>query len=201
LIALELVASPDALVLPCRGSLPDGAFEHDGQLTKRDVRAITLSALAPRAGERLWDIGAGAGSIGIEWMLSHPACRAVAVEREPLRCARIRRNASALGVPGLEILETAAPAGMPSSPRPDAVFLGGGASEPGVFDRAWDAVRSGGRLVINAVALETQARVIDWHARYGGELSRISIETAVPLGSMQGFKPAMPVVQWKVVKP
>jgi precorrin-6Y C5,15-methyltransferase (decarboxylating) len=201
LIALELVASPDALVLPCRGSLPDSAFEHDGQLTKRDVRAITLSALAPRAGERLWDIGAGAGSIGIEWMLSHPACRAIAVEREPLRCARIRRNASALGVPGLEILETAAPAGMPSSPRPDAVFIGGGASEPGVFERAWDAMRSGGRLVINAVALETQARVIDWHARYGGELSRISIEIAVPLGSMQGFKPAMPVMQWKVVKP
>ena len=201
LVALELRASPEAWVVPCRASLPDTAFEHDGQLTKQDIRAITLSALAPRAGERLWDVGAGAGSIAIEWTLCHPACRAIAIEQDPERCARIRRNVRTLGTPGLEIREATAPAGLAGLATPDAVFIGGGASDEGVFDRCWDALPSGGRLVINAVAIETQARLATWHLRYGGELRRISIESSVPLGSMHGFRPAMAVVQWRVVKP
>lgn len=201
LVALDLVADSTAIVLPLRASLVDGAFEHDGQLTKQDVRAITLSALGPRAGELLWDVGAGAGSIAIEWMLSHPACRAIAVEQHAERCGRIRRNASALGTPGLEIVEATAPAGLSTLPRPDAVFIGGGASDPGVVDACWNALRTGGKLVINAVALETQAQLMERHARLGGELRRISIETAVPLGSMHGFRPAMPIVSWRITKP
>jgi precorrin-6Y C5,15-methyltransferase (decarboxylating) len=201
LVALELVADAGAFVLPLRASLSDGAFEHDGQLTKQDVRAITLSALAPRAGELLWDVGAGAGSIAIEWSLSHPACRAIAIERDAERAARIRRNASALGTPSLEVVEASAPASLSTLSKPDAVFIGGGASDPGVIDACWDALRPGGKLVVNAVALETQAQLMERHARLGGELRRISIETAVALGSMQAFRPAMPIVQWRVTKP
>jgi precorrin-6Y C5,15-methyltransferase (decarboxylating) len=181
--------------------LPDAWFEHDGQLTKQDVRAVTLSALAPHAGALLWDVGAGSGSIGIEWMLCHPACRAIAIEREPERCARIRRNASALGAPGLRVIEAAAPEGLADLPAPDAVFIGGGASQPRVFERCYEALRSAGRLVINGVSLETEAQLIDWHARFGGELRRIAIESAAPLGSMRGFRPAMAVTQWRVDKP
>jgi precorrin-6B C5,15-methyltransferase / cobalt-precorrin-6B C5,C15-methyltransferase len=157
--------------------------------------------LGARAGESLWDIGAGAGSIGIEWMLSHPDCRAVAVEAEPARCERIGRNARALGVPALQIVQARAPDGLETLPQPDAVFIGGGASEPGVFERCWSALPRGGRLVINAVALETEARLLDWHARYGGELKRISIENSVPLGTLRGWRAVMPVTQWRVDKP
>jgi precorrin-6Y C5,15-methyltransferase (decarboxylating) len=198
-VALEIVAEPGALVMPCRGSLPDTAFEHDGQLTKQDIRALTLSALAPRPGERLWDVGAGAGSIGIEWMLSHPACQAIGVEREPQRCARMRRNALALGVPTLEIVEATAPAGLDGLPAPDAIFIGGGAGA--VFERCWRALAPGGRLVMNGVALETEALMLAWYAAHGGELRRLSIESAVQLGSMTGWKPAMPITQWRIVKP
>jgi precorrin-6Y C5,15-methyltransferase (decarboxylating) len=201
LVGLELVADAKAIVLPLRASLPDTVFEHDGQLTKQDVRAITLAALAPHAGELLWDVGAGAGSIGIEWMLSHSACRAIAIESDPERCARIRRNASELGTPRLEIREAAAPAVLGQLPQPDAIFIGGGASEPAVFESCWKALPAGGRLVINAVALETQAQLIQRHQTHGGELRRISIETAVPLGTMRGFRPAMPILQWRITKP
>jgi precorrin-6Y C5,15-methyltransferase (decarboxylating) len=200
LLALEPEAEPGALIIPRRASLRDSAFEHDGQLTKRAVRAVTLSALAPSAGQMLWDVGAGAGSIGIEWMLSHASCSALAMESDPARCAAIRRNASALGVPALQVVEGRAPEGLAALPRPDAVFIGGGASEPGVFDACWHALAPGGRLVINGVALETQARLLDWFQRHGGELSRICIENAAPLGSMQGFRPAMPVMQWSVTR-
>lgn len=201
LIALELEADDGARILPCRASLPDDAFEHDGQLTKQDVRAITLSALAPRAGALLWDVGAGAGSIGIEWMLSHPACRALAIEAEPERCERIRRNARALGVPGLHVIEARAPHGLSELPEPDAIFIGGGASDEGVFACSWQRLRRGGRLVINAVALETEALLYGWHAQFGGELRRISIESCAPLGTLRGMRPAMPVTQWRVDKP
>jgi precorrin-6B C5,15-methyltransferase / cobalt-precorrin-6B C5,C15-methyltransferase len=201
LVALELEADAGAFVQPCRASLPDSAFEHDGQLTKQDVRALTLSALAPRAGELLWDIGAGAGSIAIEWLLSHPACRAVALECEPARCARIRRNAAQLGVPGLTLVEALAPAGLAGLPEPDAVFIGGGAGDPAIFEQCWRALRAGGRLVINAVALQTEAQLLAWYAAHGGELRRISIASALPLGSLSGWRPAMPVTQWRVSKP
>jgi precorrin-6Y C5,15-methyltransferase (decarboxylating) len=201
LVALELAAAAHARIIPCRGSLEDAAFEHDGQLTKQDIRALTLSALAPRAGALLWDIGAGAGSISIEWMLSHVACLAVAIEREPERCARIRRNADKLGVPGLRIVHADAPKGLGDLPTPDAVFIGGGGADPDIFAVAWQALRSGGRLVMNAVALETEALLVSLFREHGGSLRRICIESAEALGTMTGWKPARSVMQWRVVKP
>jgi precorrin-6Y C5,15-methyltransferase (decarboxylating) len=200
LIGLEPVADSTALVLPCRASLPDSAFEHDGQLTKQDLRAISLSALAPRPGQLLWDVGAGAGSISIEWMLSHASCRAIAVEHDAERCARIRRNALALGVPALQVVEARAPAGLGDLPAPDAVFVGGGAREPGLLERCYEALGPGGRLVVNAVAIETQGMLIERYERVGGELCRFAFESASPLGSLHGLKPAMAVMQWRVTK-
>ncbi|MEY4512008.1 MAG: hypothetical protein RLZZ450_4130 [Pseudomonadota bacterium] len=188
------------LVFPTRGSLPDTAFEHDGQLTKQDIRALTLSALAPYPGAHLWDIGAGAGSIAIEWMLSHPACRASAVERDSVRCARILRNARALGVPTLQLTQAEAPAGLDDLPTPDAIFVGGGGGDRAIFERCWSALRPGGRLVINSVSLETEALLLSLYKTHGGELRRLSIESAGKLGTMTGFRPAMPVVQWRIDK-
>lgn len=199
-VALEAVASREALPLPCRASLPDARFEHDGQLTKRDVRAITLSALAPRPGARLWDVGAGSGSIGIEWMLSHPACRALAIERDAERCARILRNAQHLGAPQLEVRHGVAPAALAGLPAPDAVFVGGGANDS-VLEACWDALPGGGRLVVNAVALETQALLLEAYRRRGGELCRISLSAAAPLGTLTCFRPALAVLQWRIDKP
>lgn len=199
-IAVELEAEPDANVIPVRASLPDDAFENDGQLTKQDVRAITLSALAPRAGARLWDIGAGAGSIAIEWMLAHPACHAIAVEQDPERCERIRRNALALGVPGLSVVQARAPLGLAALATPDAIFIGGSASDRELVECCVTALRPFGRLVINAVSLEGQARLLQEHGARGGELRRISIESAAPLGGMSALRPALPVMQWRMVK-
>jgi precorrin-6Y C5,15-methyltransferase (decarboxylating) len=201
LVALQLAAEPGALVIPRCNGLPDVAFENDGQLTKQAVRAVTMSTLSPLPGERLWDVGAGAGSITIEWMLSHPSCQGIAIEKDPARCARIKRNAASLGVPAIDVVESVAPGGLVGLLRPDAIFIGGGAGTPGVFQACWDALGSQGRLVINAVSLETEALVLGWHRDLGGELRRISIDNAEQLGSMKGWRPAMPVVQWKGVKP
>jgi precorrin-6B C5,15-methyltransferase / cobalt-precorrin-6B C5,C15-methyltransferase len=200
-VALELSAEPGALVVPCRASLPDSAFDSDGQLTKRDVRAVSLSALAPRPGERLWDVGAGSGSIGIEWMLAHPACHAIAVERDAIRCGRIAGNARRLGVPQLVVVHAAAPEGLVGLPPPDAVFVGGGASEPGLLDAARCALAPGGRLVVNAVALQTQSLLLQAYEQHGGELCRLSFESAAPLGEMTCFRPALGVLQWRFVQP
>jgi precorrin-6Y C5,15-methyltransferase (decarboxylating) len=200
-IALEVQADPGSFCLPSRASLPDSAYEHDGQLTKQDIRAITLSALAPYAGALLWDVGAGSGSVGIEWMLSHPDCRAIAVEREPARCARIRRNALSLGVPGLSVVEGAAQQALSELATPDAVFIGGGGGDPALFEACFAALRPGGRLVMNSVSLETELLLLTLHARHGGELRRIAVETVAPLGAMLAFRPAMTVVQWRVHKP
>lgn len=199
-VALELSGSQRALGSLCRASLPDAAFEHDGQLTKRDMRAITLSALAPWPGARLWDVGAGSGSIGIEWMLAHPACQAVAIERDAERCARIGRNARNLGVPRLDVRHGEAPAALAALPTPDAVFIGGGAGDPRVIEACWEALPVGGRLVVNAVALETQARLLEAYRRRGGELCRVAMEAAAPLGGMTCFRPAIAVLEWRVDK-
>lgn len=201
IVGLALAAEPGALVLPARASLPDALFENDGQLTKRDVRAITLSALAPRPGERLWDVGAGSGAIGIEWMLAHPACRAIAIEGDAVRAERILKNARQLGVPTIEVVRAVAPAGLAGLAPPDAVFIGGGASDPELIDACWRALGSGGRLVINAVALETQARLLERHTRHGGELCRIAIEVAAPLGAMSALRPSLAVLQYRGIKP
>ena len=180
--------------------LPDGAYQHDGQLTKRDVRASALAHLMPRPGELLWDVGAGAGSIGIEWARAHPRCRAIAVERDRDRAKRIAANAAELGVPGLTVVPGTAQQALADLPRPDAVFVGGGADEQ-VFELCWAALRPGGRLVAHAVTLETEAVITaQWRLR-GGSLTRIALEHLERIGGYHGWKPARPVVQWSVTKP
>ena len=179
--------------------LPDDVFDHDGQLTKRDLRASALARLMPRPGEVLWDVGAGAGSIAIEWLRAHPACRAIAIERDLDRAKRIRENAGALGVPGLEVLHGEAPAVLASLPRPHAAFVGGGGTSETV-EQAWLALRPGGRLVVHAVTQETEMIVIDCWRRHGGELSRLSIEHLEPIGRYHGWRPARAVVQWSAIK-
>lgn len=201
LVGIEVMAGEGARILARAPGLPDDLFENDGQLTKREIRAVTLSALSPRRGELLWDIGAGAGSVAIEWMLADPSLRAIAIEERSERAARIGRNAHALGVPGLRIVEGRAPQGLAGLPPPDAVFIGGGASKDGVLPAAIDALRAGGRLVVNAVTLETEALLIGQHALRGGELIRLAVARAVPVGGLTGWRPAMPVTQWSWVKP
>ncbi|MFE1827018.1 precorrin-6y C5,15-methyltransferase (decarboxylating) subunit CbiE [Streptomyces yangpuensis] len=181
--------------------LPDAAYEHDGQLTKRHVRAATLCALAPAPGELLWDIGGGSGSIGIEWMRTHPSCRAVAVERVPERAARITRNAAALGVPGLRVVVGAAPEALAGLPAPDAVFIGGGLTAPGLLDAVWAALAPGGRLVVNTVTLESEAVLAERHRSHGGDLVKLAVAHAVPVGGFTGWRQAMAVTQWSVTKP
>jgi precorrin-6B C5,15-methyltransferase / cobalt-precorrin-6B C5,C15-methyltransferase len=200
-VAIEVEALPGARVLARTSGLADNLFEHDGQITKREVRAVTLSSLAPCRGELLWDIGAGSGSVAIEWMLADPSLRAIAIEQRADRAARIRRNAAAFGVPGLEVVEGAAPTVLSGLATPDAVFVGGGATDAGVLDSAARALRPGGRLVVNAVTLETEALLLARQATLGGELIRIAITRADAVGQMNGWRPAMPVTQWLWTKP
>jgi len=201
IVAVEVEADIGARLIPLASGLDDALFEHDGQLTKREVRAVTLSSLAPRAGECLWDIGAGAGSVAIEWMLSDPTNRAVAIERDAERASRIARNALALGVPSLRVVLGAAPAELPQDGAPDAIFIGGGVSVPGMIDAAWAALRAGGRLVANAVTHEGEMALGLAQGRLGGDLLRLSVERLAPVGGMQAFRPAMTVTQWVVRKP
>ena len=199
-VALEVAAEPSARIIPLGGGLPDEWFEHDGQITKREVRAITLAALAPAKGALLWDIGAGSGAVSIEWMLRDASCRAVAVERHGARAGRIGRNALELGVPDLRIVEGEAPEALAGLPAPDAVFVGGGATAPGLLDAAWAALQLGGRLVVNAVTLETQAELTRRHAALGGQLTMINLAQAETVGRFHGWRAAMPLVQWRVAK-
>lgn len=200
-IALEVVVDRGARVLPRAAGLPDGWFEHDGQITKREVRALTVAQLAPCRGELLWDVGSGSGSVAIEWMLADPANRAVAIEARHDRAARVARNALAFGVPHLSVVTGEAPQAFSDLPAPDAIFIGGGATAPEMIERAVDALAPGGRLVVNAVTLETQAALVDWRARHGGELTQIAVAHADPIGRFSGWRAAMPVVQWRFVKP
>ncbi|MBP2297638.1 precorrin-6y C5,15-methyltransferase (decarboxylating) subunit CbiE [Azospirillum picis] len=200
-IALDCVAAPGARILPLAPGLPDDWFAHDGQITKREVRAVTLSFLAPRRGELLWDVGAGSGSIGIEWMLRDPANRAVAVEHHEERIARILANASALGVPSLALARGRAPAALAGLERPDAIFIGGGLTGDGVLEACWEALAPGGRLAANAVTLESEAVLIDAHRRLGGELAQVAVSRASSVGGFRGWRPAMPVTLWRVEKP
>jgi precorrin-6B C5,15-methyltransferase / cobalt-precorrin-6B C5,C15-methyltransferase len=211
MVARDWIGSVPALnvaCVRCAGShaaaslapgLPDQVFDHDGQLTKRDLRASAMAHLMPRPGELLWDVGAGAGSIAIEWLRSDPGCRAIAVERDLDRVKRIRSNAEALGVPGLEVLHGQAPEVLASLPKPDAVFLGGGASGE-TLEHSWLALQPGGRMVVHAVTQETEMIVVDSWKRYGGELSRLSVEHLEPIGRYHGWRPARAVVQWSSIK-
>ncbi len=199
LVALEVGAL--GRVLPLAAGLPEGLFDHDGQITKQEIRAVTLAALAPRRGELLWDIGSGSGSVGIEWMLRHPANHAVAIERRADRATSGAANAAALGVPGLRVVTGVAPAALEGLPPPDAVFVGGGARDPAVTDAAWAALKPGGRLVAHAVTVETEAALIALHQRLGGRLTRLAVERLAPIGRMHGFRPAMTVTQFAADKP
>ena len=180
--------------------LPDSAYGHDGQLTKRDLRASALARLAPQPGQLLWDVGAGAGSVGIEWMRAHPGCRAVAVEADQARAARIARNATALGVPNLDVVQGRAPDVLTDLRTPDAIFVGGGATAPGLLGECLRALAPGGRLVVHGVTIETESLLGAAYAEHGGELTRISVETAAPIGSFTGWTPARAVTQWAVTK-
>ncbi|MFE6050394.1 precorrin-6y C5,15-methyltransferase (decarboxylating) subunit CbiE [Kitasatospora sp. NPDC056446] len=197
-IAVDLGDGPRTSLVP---GLPDAAYESDGQLTKRHVRAATLGTLAPSPGELLWDVGGGSGSIAIEWLRAHRDCQAVAVERDPVRAGRITRNAAALGVPRLRVVTGPAPAGLAGLPTPDAVFIGGGLTAPGLLDSCWAALRPGGRLVANTVTLESEALLTEWYRRHGGELVKLAVAHAVPVGGFTGWRQAMPVTQWSAVKP
>jgi precorrin-6Y C5,15-methyltransferase (decarboxylating) len=199
-IAIECRLDPAAAPLPRTPGLPDDAFEHDGQLTKREVRALALAALAPVPGQLLWDVGAGSGSIGIEWMRVHPASRAIAIERRADRRKRITGNAAALGVPGLRVVAGSAPEALTGLDVPDAVFIGGGVTADGVVTACLDALGPGGRLVANAVTLEGQAVLAGWRQRLGGTLTRIGVERAEGLGTLTTWRPALPVVQWSMSK-
>ncbi len=199
-MAIAVEAEREARVIPVGAGLDDALFETDGMLTKREIRAVTLSSLAPRAGDLLWDIGTGSGSVAIEWLLAHPANRAVGVERREDRAARARENAAALGVPRLEVVVGEAPGALASLPAPDAVFIGGGIARDGTLEVAWDALSSGGRLVANSVTLESDMVLGGFVGKAGGTLTRLSVERLDRIGGMQGFRPAIAVTQLRATK-
>jgi len=201
LVAIDCRAEPNTLRLSPLGGLPDDAFRHDGQLTKRDVRAITLARLAPVPGELLWDVGAGCGSIGIEWMRAHPTCRAVAIESNEERQQLIEFNRDALGVPGLQLVRGRAPDALEGLEPPDAIFIGGGVTRAGVLDSCWQQLRSGGRLVANAVTLQSEAMLVNWREQHGGDLTRIHLAHAKPLGEFDTWRQALPITLLEAVKP
>jgi precorrin-6Y C5,15-methyltransferase (decarboxylating) len=199
-LGIEIIASRGAKIIPLASGLEDTLFEHDKQITKREIRAITLSSLAPLEGQLLWDIGAGSGSISIEWMLRHPSNRAIAIEPRADRAERIARNALTLGVPDLKLIQGSAPEALQGLPTPDAIFIGGGGTDPEVIDAAWRALPEGGRLVANAVTIETQADLMRRHVAIGGTLGKIEISRADPVGPFHGWRASMPVIQWVIVK-
>ena len=203
LCVAALACEPDAAdrVLPRVPGLPDGAYETDGQLTRREVRVLALAALAPGPGQLLWDIGAGSGSIGIEWMRADQRCHAVAVEARPDRADRLERNATRLGVPGLEVSRGAAPEALAVLARPDAVFVGGGLTADGVLEACWEVLPRGGRLAAHAVTVESEAVLQQWQRTVGGQMVKLAVSHQAPLGGFTTWRPALPVTLWQVIKP
>ena len=199
-LAIECVAGPNAQVLPRVPGLPDEAFVHDGQLTKREMRAVTLAALGPTPGAVLWDVGAGCGSVAIEWMRAARGCEAVAFERDQERIKMIAQNAVALGAPGLDIVQGDVETSLDGNEPPHAIFQGGAVANEEVFAACWKALPTGGRLVANAVTLEGEAALIARHEKFGGELVRIDISHASTVGSRRAMRPRMAVTQWRVTK-
>ncbi|MBF6331389.1 precorrin-6y C5,15-methyltransferase (decarboxylating) subunit CbiE [Nocardia transvalensis] len=201
IVAIDCAADPTAPRLTRMPGLPDAVYSGDGQLTKTEVRALSLAALAPAPGELLWDVGGGSGTIAIEWCRTHPSCRAVTFERSEPRRGQIAANATALGVPGIDV-RGEVPADLDVDlPSPDAIFLGGGLTEPGVFETCWARLRPGGRLVANAVTAESEALLVAWAATSGGSLRKFQIYRGEPLGGFTTWRPHLPITQWAVVKP
>jgi precorrin-6B C5,15-methyltransferase / cobalt-precorrin-6B C5,C15-methyltransferase len=201
LIALTCIADATHRGFSHLAGLPDMAYIHDGQLTKREIRTIALAALAPLPGELLWDVGSGCGSIAIEWMRSHPRCPAIAIEQHPTRLENIAQNAKNLGVPSLRIQPGTAPTALAHLPSPDAIFIGGGLTAEGVLETCWNALPSGGRLVANGVTIESERLILNQQAILGGELIRIGIERTYAIGRFLGWKALSPIIQWQVTKP
>jgi precorrin-6B C5,15-methyltransferase / cobalt-precorrin-6B C5,C15-methyltransferase len=199
-VAVECCLAPGVLPLALTPGLPDAAYETDGQLTKQPVRAIALAALAPLPGELLWDVGAGSGSVAIEWLRTEPSARAIAIEANAERVGRIAANASALGVPQLDVRHGRAPEELQGLPVPDAVFIGGGVSVQGTIERCWQALRPGGRLVADAVTLEGEQALLAARSAHGGELLRIELSDVESLGGLHGWRPRRPIVQWSIRK-
>lgn len=197
-IAVEYIPVDEGVILPLVTGLPEDAFEHDGQITKREIRTITLASLAPRPGQRLWDVGAGSGSVAVEWTRSGTGCSASAFEIEPSRRASISANATKFGV-DIEVLGSA-PDDFGQATAPDAIFVGGGVTQPGLLEACWAQLPSGGRMVVNAVTAESEALLLQWYSRHGGELHRYRIEDAAPLGGFTSWRSRLPVVQWSTEK-
>ncbi len=200
-LAIACPPDPDALCFSRLAGLPDTAYRHDGQLTKREVRAMTLAALTPLPGQLLWDVGAGCGSISIEWMRSHRQCRAIAIEQHPERLRLIADNAAALGTPALKIFSGKAPDALSDLPTPDAVFIGGGLTTDDMLPTCWKSLKPGGRLVVNAVTVESEQVVFEGQQTFGGELTRVAVQRAETVGRFLGWKAMAPITQWVVQKP
>lgn len=199
-LAIECRVNPIVPLLPRSPGLPDEAFRNDGQMTKQEVRAVTLAALGPVAGQRLWDVGAGCGSVAIEWLRAAPNTQAHAIERDKARCGYVAENMAALGTPGLQIVTGTAPEALADLPAPDAVFIGGGATADGVFEACWQALPVGGRLVANVVTVEGEQVLSAWRQKVGGSLTRLAISRAETVGRFAGWRPLMPVTQFRAVK-
>jgi precorrin-6Y C5,15-methyltransferase (decarboxylating) len=200
-LAIWCRPNPGAALLPRIPGLPDDAFSHDGQITKREVRAATLAALAPYPDALLWDVGAGCGSIAIEWMRTARGARAIAFERDEQRLRMIGENADRLGTPRLRVIAGEAPQSLAGQEAPDAVFIGGGMGIPGVFETSWTALKSLGRMVANAVTLEGEMHLVDLQEKHGGDLVRLDVSYLGRIGALRALKPRMAVLQWRAVKP
>ena len=200
-LAIHCVAGSGAKIFSRVAGLPDDAFMHDGQLTKREVRAATLAALAPAPDQILWDVGAGCGSVAIEWMRSTRGCEAFAIEPNEHRRTMIAANADQLGTPRLKVVSAAAPVGLSGLPAPHAVFIGGGVGDPGVFEAAWNALQRGGRMVANVISVEGEMHLYDLQEKHGGDLVRIDVSALGKIGAYRAIKPRMGVLQWRVTKP
>ncbi|TCP22813.1 precorrin-6Y C5,15-methyltransferase (decarboxylating) [Rhodovulum adriaticum] len=198
-VCVGLDCAGNGATIPAASGWPDEVFAHDGQITKRPVRALTLSALAPHPGEQLWDIGGGSGSIAIEWLACHPSLSATSIEADPDRAARIRANADALGADRLRVVQGCAPDALADLAPPDTVFIGGGLSQALLTD-LWARLTPGVRIVANAVTLESEALLTTWQADHGGDLLRLELSHAQPLGGKRGWRAAYPIVQWSVTR-
>ncbi|CCH66785.1 Cobalt-precorrin-6y C5-methyltransferase [Richelia intracellularis HH01] len=200
-IAVECVADKGITALSRVSSLPDNAYHHDGQITKKEIRSITLAALAPLPGQLLWDVGAGCGSVGIEWMRTHDHCRTIAIEQDASRLKYIADNASSLGTPQLRIIFGKAPLALQNLLTPNVIFIGGGITNKGLLETCWQALPPGGKLVTNVVTVEGEMKIFDWYKQLGGNLTRIAVQKAEPIGNFWGWKAIAPITQWVVVKP